>query len=83
MTFAQLNELIKKHNIPVDVHLLSDSGWECDETEMNGVWFNRERNEIIFTQGDFLEPKHSKYGKIPGWELLHHEKVPPWERDKQ
>lgn len=50
MTFAKLKELISKHNIPEDAALRSDSGWECGATEMDGVYYNQERNEIIFTQ---------------------------------
>lgn len=57
MTFEKLKELIEKYNIPSNVKLLSDSGWECDETEMDGVYYNQEENHIIFTQ------EFSKYEK--------------------
>lgn len=50
MTFKILDRLIKKYNIPQNVHLMSDSGWECNETEMNGVYYNKAENLIIFTQ---------------------------------
>jgi len=50
MTFEKLQELIEKHNIPSNVKLLSDSGWECNETDMNGVFYNEKENHIIFTQ---------------------------------
>ena len=50
MTFEKLSKLIEKYNIPKNVHLLSDSGWECWESEMCGVYYNREENIIIFTQ---------------------------------
>lgn len=50
MTFAILKKIIEKHNIPEDVELLSDSGWECGATVMDGVWYNAKRNEIQFTQ---------------------------------
>ena len=50
MTFAILKKIIEKHNIPEDVELLSDSGWECSATEMDGVWYNAKLNEIQFTQ---------------------------------
>ena len=29
MTLILLNEIIKEHNIPPDVTLQSDSGWDC------------------------------------------------------
>ena len=50
MTFELLEKIIKKNNIPPNVHLLQDCGWECGATELDGVWYNRKRNEIQFTQ---------------------------------
>ena len=58
MPFEKLKELIEKYNIPANVRLLSDSGWECDETEMDGVFYNKKENHIIFTQ-EFSE--YEKY----------------------
>lgn len=51
MTFEELNNLIEKHNVPRDVKLISNSGWECGPTEMDGVYYFKEDNSIIFTQG--------------------------------
>ena len=50
MTFKKLQKLIKQYNIKEDVKLMSDSGWEVDETEMDGVYYNEKLNIIIFTQ---------------------------------
>ena len=50
MTFEKLSKLIEKYKIPKEVHLLSDSGWECSETEMEGVYYNEKENVIVFTQ---------------------------------
>ena len=50
MTFAKLNKIIEENHIPHDVKLMSDSGWECDATDMDGIFYNREKNEIVFTQ---------------------------------
>lgn len=50
MTFDKLKELIEKYNIPSNVTLLSDSGWEVEETDMDGVFYNEKENHIIFTQ---------------------------------
>ncbi len=50
MTFDILQKIIKENDIPSNVHLTSDSGWECDATEMNGVYYNEAENEIVFTQ---------------------------------
>ena len=35
MKLNKLLELINKHNIPDDVLLKSDSGWECGDTDMD------------------------------------------------
>ena len=50
MKLNKLLELINKHNIPNDVLLQSDSGWECGATEMDGAYYNRKLNVIVFTQ---------------------------------
>lgn len=50
MTLAELNEICKKNNIKDDVILLSDSGWECCETQMDGVWYSEIDHAIVFTQ---------------------------------
>lgn len=70
MTFEILEGIIKKHNIPKDVQLLSDSGWECDETEMNGVFYNAEENHIIFTQ---YSNEYSFYRKSPAYKDISEE----------
>ena len=64
MTLAKLKELCQQNNIPDDVELLSDSGWECSETNMDGVWYSKEAICIVFTQGeevDFLLENDGKY----------------------
>lgn len=51
--------------------LLSDSGWECGETEMNGIFYNKQLNHIIFTQtGD----KYDQYHKNKQYICLHNVK---------
>lgn len=50
MTFEKLQQIIEENNIPHDVELQSDSGWECYETEMDGVYYDTEENRLIFTQ---------------------------------
>lgn len=49
MTYRELKELIEVNSIPEDVILKSDSGWEMDATNMNGVFYNPEKNTIVFT----------------------------------
>ena len=50
MKLNKLLELINKHNIHDNVLLRSDSGWECDATDMDGAYYNRKLNVIVFTQ---------------------------------
>lgn len=50
MTFKLLNKLIEENDIPKNVKLMSDSGWECSETDMDGVYYNEKENILIFTQ---------------------------------
>lgn len=44
---------------------MSDSGWECDATEIYGVYYNSKINTIVFTQ---YHP--DKYDRDPDWERL-------------
>ena len=50
MKLNKLLELINKHNIHDNVLLRSDSGWECGATDMDGAYYNRKLNVIVFTQ---------------------------------
>ena len=50
MKFYELVELFDKFGVSEDVKLKSDSGWECSATEMNGIFYNKKENLIVFTQ---------------------------------
>lgn len=67
MTFAQLYKLIETNHIPSDVTLMSDSGWECDATHMDGVYYNEEENVIVFTQHIH---SNDSYFKDKKWKVL-------------
>lgn len=68
MTVGKLAQILKENNIPEDAVMLSDSGWECSATDMDGVYYNKETNKLMFTQeGD----KYDRYYNKPEWELLH------------
>ena len=67
MKLNKLLELINKHNIPDDVLLRSDSGWECDATDMNGVYYNRKLNVIVFAQ--YFSENDSYFNELD-WEIL-------------
>lgn len=68
MRIGEFLKIIKDNNIPADVTMLSDSGWECCATDMDGVYYNEEQKEIVFTQnGD----KYESYYDKEGWRLIH------------
>lgn len=69
MTFKDLFKIIKDNNISDNVILRSDSGWECNDTEMNGVWYNKKKNTIIFTQNSILIKEKMK-GNTENWKCL-------------
>jgi hypothetical protein len=66
LTFEELTYLINKYKIPHNVRLLSDSGWECSATDMCGVYYNKQRNIIVFTQefNEFEKNYTQEYGWI-------------------
>ena len=68
MTFEQLSNIIAENNIPQDVELQSDSGWECCETDMNGVYYDEQNNRLIFTQSGKM---YEEWFHKQGVKLLH------------
>lgn len=70
MTFNLLYKIIKENNISEDVKLMSNSGWECDATEMNGVYYCAEENTIVFTQTKDIYGL-TRYSKDPKWKCLN------------
>jgi hypothetical protein len=64
LTFEELTYLINKYKIPHNVRLQSDSGWECNATDMCGIYYNKKENIIVFTQKfDVIDI----YTKKDGW----------------
>jgi hypothetical protein len=78
MTLGKLKEILEKNNIPDNAILMSDSGWECDATDMNGIYYNKEKNIVVFTQGyDEYNPKnHHRFTSDfrKGYEVLYIER---------
>lgn len=70
MTLAYLREIMEKNDIPEDVRLMSDSGWECDATDMGGVFYHRDDNIIVFTQS--TQYRDSEYSEEDGWKAISH-----------
>ena len=50
MKVGELFNIFKQNNIPNDAVLMSDSGWECCATEMDGIYYNKSTNIVVFTQ---------------------------------
>lgn len=65
MTIENLNKIIQKYNIPSNVILMSDSGWECSKTDMDGVYYNKKENIIVFTQ--HFNYNETYYVEENGW----------------
>lgn len=63
MTYKKLAELMEQNSIPENVELLSDSGWEVDATSMDGVFYNPEKNIIVFTMN--TDDARYQYDKFP------------------
>ena len=67
MKINELLSLLNKHKIPLDADIQSDSGWECDATDMDGVYYNRKLNVIVFTQ--YISENDSYFNEFD-WEML-------------
>ena len=68
MTLDLLQKIIKAYNIPSDVILESDSGWECSATKIDALYYNKEKNTIVFRQNYSLNEIY--YVKEKGWIAL-------------
>lgn len=69
ITFMELVEYIEKNNIPKDVKLLSDSGWECSATGIRAVYYDKKNNILYLYQDKGLEKlsKKAEQLKERGW----------------
>lgn len=73
MTIGKVLEVMNAYIIPLNVHIMSDSGWECNETEMNGIWYNRKTNTMIFTQDG---GEWDSYAEEKDWVCVYGESSP-------
>ena len=68
MTLGQLNRIMIEHDIPEDAVLMSDSGWECYATDMDGIYYNPTDNIVVFTQtASYFEPYHQD----SNWKMIY------------
>lgn len=54
MEVREFLNALKEYNIPEDVKISSDSGWECDATGIEAIYYNKEKNSITLVQGDTM-----------------------------
>lgn len=65
MTLELLNKIYEENNIPKDALLMSDSGWECSASDMDGVFYSKEHNTVFITQGGWSDVARG-YNHDPG-----------------
>lgn len=53
--------------LPPNAEILSNSGWECDPTDIGGIWYNPGLNEVHLTQGGKYQ---KEYGYKPGFKCI-------------
>lgn len=56
MTKAELIQHLSV--LPDDCTIMSNSGWECSESDIGGIWYNRSTNECHLTQGGSFQNEH-------------------------
>ena len=74
MTIGKLLTLIK--DLPKDAVVMSDSGWECDATDCDGVYYSKKLNTLVLTQG-YGEKKYFGHSEAEAsdWETLSYIKT--------
>ena len=56
MTAKKLIDILKE--LPDNCKVMSNSGWECSPTDIEGVWYCETLNEVHFTQGGNFEDEN-------------------------
>lgn len=64
MTVGELFNILKQNDIPNNAVLMSDSGWECWASDMDGVYYNKLTNTVVFTQNI---SEYDSYYKSQDW----------------
>lgn len=67
MRINELYKIFKDNHIPNNALLLSDSGWECSATEMDGIVYNSNLNVVVFLQNnEYIDKKYNN----KDWKLI-------------
>ena len=68
MKINELLSLLNKHKIPLNADIQNDSGWECDATDVGGVYYNEVTNTVVLTQEIYVGDIY--YG-AKGWIVVN------------
>lgn len=52
MTYGELKTVFEENEIPLDTELYNDSGWECDPTFVDGIYYSKEKKAAVFVQSE-------------------------------
>lgn len=69
MTYGILKKIFEENHIPENAVLMSDSGWELCATNMDGIFYNKKENCVVFTQSTIFDDKE-EYMMEP-WKQLY------------
>ena len=61
MTAKEMVDVMSR--LPAGCRITSDSGWECDETDICEVWYSTTKNEARLTQEHY-------HGETLGFSLI-------------
>lgn len=67
ITVGVLIELLISNGIDSKAAIMTDSGWECDETEVDAIYYNPKPNVLMLTRKFGNE---QAYADCDDWELL-------------
>lgn len=67
MTLGKMLDILQENNVPKSANLMSNSGWGCDATNMDGIYYNENLNTVIFTRGS----RYERDCGYDGYDLLY------------
>ena len=73
MTVGLFKQIMEENHILDDVTMLSNSGWECGPSEMDGIYYNPSEKTVTFTQAgtfDDLEFDDDHFELLHGYNKL-------------
>lgn len=80
MIISNLLKLIK--DLPPDTVVMGDSGWECDATDCDGVYYSKKLNTLVLTQG-YGEKEYDGHSKKESDDWVTLSYVKTWWSEKE